>query len=206
MEYGNWTVRISGNRTETFNITTYIDKKSAVKLGSFAFISSFDENRGDKAGLSLYSFDSINSSLNQTSFLRGGSTWTGYFTVNSNGIYNFNLSWNDSSNLTLFLYDGATILNSTNGSSNPKIVSSALTVGRNYHIMVSKDLVISNDTQFTINVSSSKSRSTMTAYYDSTSYNPRYRQWDGTIWLNEASANTVSSGIRWISNAAKSCS
>ena len=198
VEYGNWTVRVSGNRTEIFNITTYIDKKSAVKLGSFAFMSSFDENRGDKTGLSLYSFDSVNSSLNQTSFLRGGSTWTGYFTVNSNGIYNFNLSWNDASNLSIYLYDGATILNSSISASKPKIVSSPLSVGKNYHIMVSKDTVISNDTQFTINVSSSNSRSTMTTYYDSNSYFPRYRQWDGSLWSNEASAKTVSSQINWI--------
>lgn len=199
VEYGTWTVRISGNSAEEFNITTYIDKKSAVKLGSYAFISSFDETRGDKAGLSLYSFDSVNSSSNQTSFLRGGSTWAGYFTVDSNGIYEFNLTWNDSSNLDVYLYDGATILNSSTGISNPEIVSSGLTVGKNYNIMVSKDLVISNDTQFTINVSSSNSRSTMTAYYDSNSNSfPRYRQWDGSLWSNEASARTVSSQIRWI--------
>jgi Mg-chelatase subunit ChlD len=198
VEYGDWTVRVSGNRTEQFNITTYIDKKSAVKLGSFAFMSSFDENRGDKTGLSLYSFDSVNSSLNQTSFLRGGSTWTGYFTVNSNGIYNFNLSWDDASNLNISLYDGATVLNSSNGSSNPEIVSSTLSIGKNYHIMISKDQGITNDTQFTINVSSSNSRSTMTTYYDSNTYSPRYRQWDGTLWLSEASAKTVLSQINWI--------
>ena len=199
VEYGNWTVRVNGNGAEEFNITTYIDKKSAVKLGSYAFISSFDKDRGDKAGLLLYSFDSVNSSLNQTSFLRGGSTWTGYFTVNNNGIYSFNLSWDDVSNLNVSLYDGATILDSSTGSSNPKIVSSSLSIGKNYHITVSKDQVISNDTQFTINVSSSNSRSTMAAYYDSNSQSyPRYRQWEDSLWSNEASANTVSSGIKWI--------
>lgn len=199
MEYGNWTVLVSGNQTEEIIITTYIDKKSAAKLGSYAFISSFDVNRGDKTGLSLYSFDNVNSSSNQTSFLRGGSTWVGYFTVDNNGIYEFNLTWNDASNLDIYLYDGATILNSSTGDSNPETVSSRLSIGKNYHIMVSKDLAISNDTQFTINVSGSNSRSTLATYYDSNSNSfPRYRQWEGSLWSNEASMNTVSSGIKWI--------
>jgi Mg-chelatase subunit ChlD len=199
VEYGNWTVRVSGNRTEKFNISTYIDKKSAVKLGSYAFISSFDESRGDRIGLALYSFDSVGNSNIQTSYLRNGSTWVGYFTVNTNGIYEFNLSWTDASNLDIYLYDGTTILNSSTGGSNPEVVSSQLLAGTNYHIVVSKDLVIGNDTQFTINVSSSPLRNAMSVYYDSNSPSvPRYRQWDGLQWSNEASANNIGGNIRWI--------
>jgi len=78
---GNWTVRVtgSGNGTQQFNITTSIDKKSATKIASHAFISSFDENRGDRLGLALYSNDSVGNSNTQTSYLRNRSTWVGYF-------------------------------------------------------------------------------------------------------------------------------
>lgn len=84
VEYGNWTVRVSGNRTEKFNISTYIDKKSAVKLGSYIFISSFDASRGDRAGLVLYSYPNINTSNSQSSYLLNGTQWVGYFTGNTN--------------------------------------------------------------------------------------------------------------------------
>ena len=55
VEKGNWTVTVMGSSSQDFTVTTYIDKKSATQLSSHAFMSSFDESRGDKAGLALYS-------------------------------------------------------------------------------------------------------------------------------------------------------
>lgn len=107
---GNWIISVNGSGA--FNITTYIDKKSSVKLASRSFVSSFDPNRGDRVGLVAYSSDpnppNITNNGNQTSYIRNGSTWVGYFTGGntvstswavkypSSGNYpnNQNLAWN----------------------------------------------------------------------------------------------------------------
>ena len=95
---GNWTINITTTSpsNETFNITTYIDKISAVKIASHAFISSFDASRGDRAGLVTYSNipnpPSTVNTTSQNSYLLNGSTWDGYFEGNTpkkNYILNF---------------------------------------------------------------------------------------------------------------------
>ena len=80
IQQGNWTINVSGSGA--FNITTYIDKKSAVKAASRTFISCFDSSNGDRAGLALFSFSDINDTpvQSQTSYLLNGSQWVGYFT------------------------------------------------------------------------------------------------------------------------------
>lgn len=81
IETGNWTVNITGkgNINENFTLTIYIDKKSAVKIASQAFISSFNESKGDQCGLVLYSYSNITNSSMQSSYLRNNSEWVGYF-------------------------------------------------------------------------------------------------------------------------------
>ncbi|MHC1571838.1 MAG: VWA domain-containing protein [Methanosarcinales archaeon] len=84
VENGVWTVQVTagtGSESEEFNITTYIDKKSAVKLASHAFISSFNETNGDRCGLVLYSNESVANRFSQSSYVRNNSTWVGYFDV-----------------------------------------------------------------------------------------------------------------------------
>ena len=95
VETGNWIINVTGTGvgTEDFTITTYIDKKSATKLSSHAFMTSFDETRGDKAGLVLYSFEDVVLSDNQTSYVLDNSAWVGYFTAETDGLYTFNVSW-----------------------------------------------------------------------------------------------------------------
>ena len=203
IETGNWTVNITGKgsaATANFTVSIYIDKKSAVKTASHAFLSSFDETRGDKAGLVLYSNDNVVNTNVQTSYLRNDSTWSGYFTVDTDGIYNLNLSWDDASDLDLYLYEGATLLDSSTGSSKPEAVSSSLFAGTNYHVVASKVSGTENGTEFTINVSSSPIRTAICGYYDSTGGGgvPRYRSWDVAHWSDESSANFVDGSIRWI--------
>ncbi|HIE32038.1 MAG TPA: VWA domain-containing protein, partial [Methanosarcinales archaeon] len=197
-----WTVQVTGSGTdvEQFNITTHIDKKSAAKLASHAFISSLDPTREDRVGLATYSYSSTNDAANQTSYICEANQWEGYFTVNTGGMYHFNLSWaNTSDDLDLYLYDGITVLNASSTGSNPEMVSAALSPGTNYHVVVNGTNVTGNDTQFTIDVCGSPLREIMCAYYDSNSWRvPRYRQWDGTGWSDEASANDVGGTIRWI--------
>lgn len=201
IQTGNWTINVTGSGQ--FNITTFIDKKSAVKAASHAFISGFNFEI-DKAGLVLYSdFSDLNRNF-QTSYIGNKSMWFGYFKVVTDGIYFFNLSWNDSSNLNISLYNGAVILNSSINSSNPKEVSALIFAGLEYHLVISRDEVLENDTQFTVNVSSSpvimSSYNAMTTYYQSSGSNtqkPRYRNWDGSQWLSEASANSVGGMLIW---------
>ncbi|WP_370574216.1 VWA domain-containing protein [Methanomethylovorans sp.] len=189
---GNWTVRVkgAGTGTENFRIKTYIDKKSATKLASHSFISSFDESRGDNAGLILYSFDSVTSNTSQTSYLRNDSTWTGYFTVDEDAIYKFNLSWEDSSKFGLSLYKGIELLNSSNSTTQNCNLSSPLYAGNTYHLEVSKYSGPQNDTEFNIYISSSALRDLIAAYYDSTT-TPKYRKWKDQRWSSELSTNAV---------------
>jgi Mg-chelatase subunit ChlD len=87
MEYGIWTVNITGKgrkATANFTAAAYIDKKSAAMAASHAFISGFDASRGDRAGLALYSYSNLINSTGQNSFLLNGSQWVGYFTGNAN--------------------------------------------------------------------------------------------------------------------------
>ncbi len=199
---GNWTVQVTGSGvgSEQFNITTYIDKKSAAKLASHAFISSLDPDRADRVGLATYSYSSTNDTSSQTSYVCEGNQWEGYFTVNTQGIYYFNLSWaNASDNLDMYLYDGITVLNSSATGSSPETVSATLLTGTDYRVVVNGTNVTGNDTRFTINVSSSPLRGIMCAYYDSGSVSiPRYRQWGGGAWSGEESANSVGGTIQWI--------
>ncbi|VVB92804.1 von Willebrand factor type A domain protein [uncultured archaeon] len=95
---GNWTINVTTpNATNVaFNITTYIDKISAVKIASHAFISSFDATNGDRAGLVTYSNipnpPSIINDTNQSSSLLNGSVWDGYF-VGSTPKKNYTLNF-----------------------------------------------------------------------------------------------------------------
>ncbi len=192
---GNWTVRVqgSGTGTENFRIRTYIDKKSATKIASHSFISSFDESRGDNAGLVLYSFDSVTNNGSQASYVRNDSTWVGYFTVDDDANYYFNLSWNDSSKLGLALYEGIDLLASSNSTTHFCSVSSPLYAGNTYHIEVSKYSGTQNDTAFDVSVSSKDLRTVIATYYDSTGGGgtPKYRKWNEQKWSDEQSANYV---------------
>ncbi|MGB8216798.1 MAG: VWA domain-containing protein [Candidatus Methanoperedens sp.] len=105
---GNWTINVTtGNAiNQTFNITTYIDKISAVKIGSYAFISKLNASMGDRAGLVTYSNipnpPSTVNSTSQSSYLLNGSTWDGYFngsTPKKNYMLNFT-GYNCTRNLT----------------------------------------------------------------------------------------------------------
>jgi Mg-chelatase subunit ChlD len=200
---GNWTVRVkgAGSGTENFRIKTYIDKKSATKLASHSFMSSFDESRGDNAGLVLYSFDSVASNTSQTSYLRNDSTWTGYFTVDEDAVYKFDLSWADSSKFGISLYKGIELLNSSNSTTNNCNVSFPLYAGNTYHIEISKYSGPWDDTEFNVSVSSSDLRNVITAYYDSTT-TPKYRKWKDQQWSSELSANAVGGKPNFIVTAA----
>ncbi len=201
VEQGNWTVRVTGDGgNESFDINTYIDRKSATRLASGAFISSFDESRGDRAGLVLYSEGDVVNSSSQEGYLRNESSWLGHFTVDQDGVYSFNLTWNDSSDVDMVLYEGIEALNSSTGSSNPKDMSAPLFAGVDYYVELSRDSGPLNDSLFTINVTSKPLRSALCTYYDSNSAGvPRYRIWDGSSWSDEASANYVGGSIQIIS-------
>ncbi|MEA1906268.1 MAG: VWA domain-containing protein [Euryarchaeota archaeon] len=201
VENGNWALRVTGSGAgyEQFNITTHVDKKSAAKLASHAFISSLDPTREDRVGLATYSYSSTNDTANQTSYVCEGNQWEGYFTVNTPRTYYFNLTWDDASDLDLCLHEGINVLDTSATSSNPEVVSATLSPGTNYRVVVNGTNVSGNDTRFTIDVSGSPLRGVMSAYYDSNSGSvPRYRQWDGADWSDEASANNVGGTIRWI--------
>nr|QNO48031.1 hypothetical protein CAKHPDBP_00002 [Methanosarcinales archaeon ANME-2c ERB4] len=205
VENGDWTLRVtgSGNGSERFNITTYIDKKSAAKLASHAFISSLDPTRADRVGLATYSYSSTNDTTDQTSYVCEENQWEGYFSVNTPAIYYFNLTWDDASDLDLHLYDGITLLDSSSAS-NPETVTATLSSGTNYRVVVNGTAVIGDDTRFTINTSSSELREIMCAYYDSNSASvPRYRQLEGALWSDETDANNIGGTIRWL--AMQSC-
>lgn len=152
VEPGNWTITVSGTSDQAFNISSYIDKKSAAQIASHAFISSLDPTREDRVGLATYSYSSTNETSTQESYVCQGNQWAGYFTVDSYAIHYFNLSWADASDLDLYLYDGITLLNSSATGSNPEMASAALSPGINYRIVVNGTNVIGNDTQFAINV------------------------------------------------------
>lgn len=193
VEEGTWTVRVtgSGSGTEPFNISTYIDKKSAIKLSSHVFMSSFDESRGDKAGLALYSFKGNVLTNNQTSFILKNSTWVGYFTVQTTGRYYFSLSWDDSSNIGAYLYDGTDLLDSTTGTGTCE-VSSLLFAGQTYYLDITKEATSPNDTHFRVNVTSVPLDTTiMTAYYENGNAKPKLRTWDDSHWSLESSAGSV---------------
>ncbi len=188
VENGDWTVQVTGSGAgvEQLNIATYIDKKSAAKLAPHAFISSLNPVREDRVGLATYSYSSTNETSSQTTYVCEGNQWEGYFTVNTGGVYYFNLTWaNASDNLDLCLYDGITVLNSSATGSNPETVSATLLTGTDYRVVVNGTNVTGNDTRFTINVSSSPLRDVMCAYRNSDSLTskkiPRYRQWEGGI-------------------------
>ena len=149
VEQGTWNITITGSGE--FNITTYIDKKSAAQIASHAFIDNLEPIRYDRVGLATYSYSSANETATQESYVCQGNQWEGYFTVNSYAIHYFNLSWADTSDLDLYLYDGITLLDSSN-TSNPEMVSAALSPGTNYRIVVNGTNVVGNDTQFAINV------------------------------------------------------
>ena len=191
VEIGNWTVRVTGSAstTEHFSISTYIDKKSAAKLSSHSFISSFDESRGDKAGLALYSFEGNSLSASQSSYILKNSTWVGYFTVQTTGRYNFDLSWDDSSNIEACLYDGTDLMDSSSGTGNCE-VSSILYAGETYYLDVTKGAVSPNDTHFVINVTTLPLDTMMTAYSD-TSVKPKFRTWNSSQWSLEKSAKNI---------------
>ncbi len=201
VENGDWVLRVTGSGTgsERFNITTHVDKKSAAKLASHAFISSLDPTREDRVGLATYSYSSTNETANQTSYICEGDQWEGYFTVSTQGIYYFNLTWNDASDLDICLYDGVNVLDTSATGSNPEVVSATLSPGTNYRAVVNGTNVSGSDTKFTINSSSSSLMGVMCAYRDSNSASvPRYRQWDGDAWLGESSAKDVDGDIDWI--------
>ncbi|ABE52398.1 DUF7594 domain-containing protein [Methanococcoides burtonii] len=197
VEAGNWTLQVSSSSSdEPFTLTTFIDKKSATQIASKAFISSFDESRGDLSGLVLYSDNHVVTSDNQSSYIRNKSEWLSYFTPEKDAFYSFELSWNDSSTIDMSLYEGTELLSSSNGI-DPKVVNSSLLTGNDYHIIVNKSAGTENDTFFTINATSRQLSGLMSAYYDSGSSGvPRYRIWEGDQWSVERSANYVGGSIR----------
>jgi Mg-chelatase subunit ChlD len=192
VESGTWNLKVSKSdvSTEPFSVSTYIDKKSATIISSHAFMTSFDETKGDRAGLVLYSYDAINSTSEQTSYVYDNSSWVGYFTAESDAFYNFNVSWADSSSLNVKLYEGVNLLSSSSGTGFATVTGS-LSDGGTYFIEVSKGSGSGTDTQFSIDVSSSILQSVMMAYYDSNGggSTPRYRKWSGLDWSTEKSAS-----------------
>jgi Mg-chelatase subunit ChlD len=191
VEIGDWTVRVTGSGygSEHFTISTYIDKKSAAKLSSHAFISSFDESRGDKAGLALYSFEGNSLSASQSSYILKNSTWVGYFTVQTTGRYNFDLSWDDSSNIEACLYDGTDLLDSSSGTGACE-VSSVLFAGETYYLDITKGALSTDDTHFVVNATTLPLDTVMTSYYDNT-VTPKFRTWNDSQWSIEKSAKNV---------------
>ncbi|SFM67324.1 VWA domain-containing protein [Methanolobus profundi] len=195
VEMGNWTVEVIGfgSGTEDFTITTYIDKKSATQLSSHAFISSFDETRGDRAGLVLYSFEGMELSDTQTSYIPDNSTWVGYFTAQEDGFYTFDVSWDDGSLMDVDLYSGADIIASSSGTSACEL-SKTLTGGNTYHLDVAKGEGSFTDTRFTIDVETSVLDNIMVGYYDASGdgSTPKYRTLEeGSSWSAEKYANYV---------------
>ncbi|WP_309739236.1 VWA domain-containing protein [Methanococcoides alaskense] len=151
VETGNWTVQVSSYSADgPFTLNTFIDKKSATQIASRAFISSFDENRGDLSGLVLYSDNNVVTSDNQSSYLRNSSEWVSYFTPETDASHSFELFWNDSSTLDMALYEGTKLLASSTGS-NPKVLNSSLLIGNDYYLIVNKTAGNEDDTFFTIN-------------------------------------------------------
>jgi len=200
VETGNWTVRVLSSSPTTFDLSSYIDKKSATKLASSAFLTNFDDDEGDKAGLVLYSEDSLNLTANQSSYVRNGSQWVGYFTVDDRGIYTFDLAWDDASVMDLKVYEGIDMLNSTQGGSSPINISSVLDTDTDYKLVVEKTSGNINDSAFNLNVSATTAfGDAIAVYYDSASTGtPRYRIWNGDKWSWEDSANYVSGGITYM--------
>ncbi len=189
VEMGNWTVDVMGfgEGTEDFTITTYIDKKSATQLSSHAFMTSFDEERGDKAGMAIYSFEGEELSNTQSSYVLDNSTWLGYFTAQEDGYYTFDVSWSDASQLDASLYDGADLVASSNGSTGIE-VSKTLVSGETYHIDISKSPGSMEDTYFTIDVSKTILDNVMAAYFDTSGdgSTPKYRLLEeGASWSAE---------------------
>ncbi|AFV23745.1 hypothetical protein Mpsy_1538 [Methanolobus psychrophilus R15] len=199
VEIGEWTLKVinQGSASENFAVSTYIDKLSAAKLSSHAFISSFDESRGDKAGLALYSIEGTSLSDSQTSYLLDNGSWTGYFTPHSTGLYAFDLSWADASGMIVSLYDGIDYLNSSASSTGLCQVSSLLYSGNTYLLNIAKGSHSGTDTLFTVTVSSSPVDTVMTAYYDgsedSGKSTPKYRTWfsEESRWSMEKSAQNI---------------
>ncbi len=198
VETGNWIVRVSSpSPSDSFDLDSYIDKKSATQIASKAFISSFDDTRGDLSGLVLYSNNNIVTSDTQSSYLYNGSEWVSYFTPGHDAVYNFELSWNDSSTLDISLYEGTELLASSSSISNPKAVNTSLFTGNDYHIIVNKSAGTENDTSFTVNATSKQLRGSMSVYYDSGSTGvPRERVLEGGQWSVERSSNYVGGSIR----------
>ncbi|MDG6244217.1 MAG: VWA domain-containing protein [Methanolobus sp.] len=197
VETGNWTINVTGSGTgaEQFTVSTYIDKISAAKLSSHAFISSFDESRGDRAGLALYSIEGTLLSDSQASYLLDNGSWSGYFDVGTNGNYVFDLSWDDTSQITVSLYEGIDLLNSTTTDAGACQVSSPLYLGKTYLLEISKGPYSGTDTHFTVDVSSSPLDTIMTAYYDGSDESgkgtPRFRTWEGSQWSMEGYSNFI---------------
>ncbi|MDW7731123.1 MAG: VWA domain-containing protein [Methanolobus sp.] len=194
VETGEWILKVTnaGTVDEDFSVSTYIDKLSASKLSSHAFMTSFDESRGDKAGLAMYSFEDVVLSDNQTSYVLDNSTWVGYFTAETDGLYTFNVSWDDTSLIDVRLYEGIDVLSSSNGTGVCE-VSSMLSAGDTYYLDMVKGAGSLTDTRFRINVSTSEPDTVMTAYYDSSGGGgtPKFRTWNGLEWSVEQSANYV---------------
>jgi Mg-chelatase subunit ChlD len=197
VEMGNWTINVTGTGrgTEKFTISTYIDKMSAAKLSSHAFISSFDESRGDKAGLALYSIGDVSLTDSQASYLLDNGSWAGYFTVQTNGLYSFDISWDDTSEMNVSLYEGIDLLNSSTIDTGACQVSSPLYVGKTYLLEIAKGPYLGTDTHFTVDVSSSPLDTIMTAYYDGSDESgkgtPRFRIWEGSQWSMERYSNFI---------------
>ncbi|WP_321419991.1 VWA domain-containing protein [uncultured Methanomethylovorans sp.] len=199
VESGSWTVRVTGMGVndvgiwqEDFSIATYIDKKSATQLSSHVFMSNFNESAGDKAGLVLYSNEGVSLTDTQTTYILSNSTWVGYFTPETAALYDLTISWEDSSDMEVKLYDGIDILSSSSGTGKCS-VSSLLSAGKIYHLEVTKAGTDLSDTQFTVQVSSSQTDSILTAYSESGVLKSRFRLWDKdkSQWSDEKSAKSV---------------
>ncbi|WP_462271845.1 VWA domain-containing protein [Methanohalophilus sp.] len=198
IEHGNWTVRVTSSfPDEEFDLETYIDKKSATRIASSAFLTSFNESQGDQVGLIHYSKESINSTANQSSYISNGSEWVGYLTVDSRSTCEFNLSWTDDSVMEMKLYEGVDLLNYTSSSSPPIGISSILEADTDYRLVIEKNSGDANDSAFTIytNASQLPSEKAMLVYTDSYENVPRYRTWDGSSWSSKKSAGYVEGAI-----------
>ncbi|SFM67345.1 VWA domain-containing protein [Methanolobus profundi] len=200
VEEGTWTVRVTGMAAEgtgtwdeDFTVSTYIDKKSAAQLSSHAFVSGLNESDGDRAGLALYSYDGGVLTDSQTSYVSGSSSWMGYFSPETDGLYYFNVTWEDPSGMTIALYDGIELLSSSDGTGQCT-VSAVLSTGDTYYIEVEKGGTYLEDTQFTIDVSLMEINNIITAYSESGVDRPRYRTWNEhtSQWISELSAKQLS--------------
>ncbi|MCD6365062.1 MAG: DUF2341 domain-containing protein, partial [Planctomycetes bacterium] len=206
----SWTPRIRGRSQPdvAVNLSNHIDKKSATQLASHAFISSLDHDRDDRVGLATYSHrdpaDGNDTGI-QESYVCQGNQWEGYFTADATDaepVYHFSLDWADASDLDLYLYDGVTLLDSSETAEKPEQVAGYLTAGRTYRVVVNGTSVVGNDTRFTIDVSKSPIQA-MCTYYEG-GYWPdyigrnisQYRYWTGSEWTgygmhDEGEANPV---------------